>query len=301
MAGLTIGPIASLPAQDADTPANAGTAADSANADKQDSNLNPGAWSQGPPEGVSVDEKLDESVPADLPFIADSGKRVKLGEYFQPDKPVVLVMNYYECPMMCGVILSTTVDALAQTDLAAGEDYQLVAVSFDPSETSALASQNAIGYRQRYSDSGGAGDPEKGFHFLVGEPPQIEALAHSIGYRYRWSDQADQYLHPAAIAVLTPEGKISQYFLDMDWQYKPEQRLRGALVNASNGKIGSVTEKVALMFCNYHPKDGTYSASAFKIMRIGAPILGIGLVFGIVRFSMRKARTNAATEQTAEA
>jgi len=294
--GLTLGTVASLPAQKTDQPADNAPASSS-----NDNNLNPGAWSSGPPAGVGVDEQLDENIPTDLPFVADSGEKVRLGEYFQSDKPVVLVMNYYQCPMMCGVILSTTVDALAETDLAAGDDYQLVAVSFDPSETPALAAQNAIGYRQRYSDSGGAGDPEAGFDFLVGQPDRIEALAESIGYRYRWSDEADQYLHPAAIVVLTPEGKISQYFLDMDWQYKPEQRLRGALVNASDGRIGSVTEKVALMFCNYHPKDGTYSASAYKIMRIGAPILGIGLVFGIVRFSMRKARSGTAAQQTGAA
>jgi protein SCO1/2 len=259
-----------------------------------------GPWAKPAPEGVGVTEMLDEQIPLELSFTDSAGQTVQLRDMFKYDKPVVLVMNYYQCPMMCGVILNATVDALTQTGLEVGKDYHLLSVSFDDTETAALANQKKINYVGRYLNTGGQGDPEAGFHFLVGEQASIDALAESIGYEFFWSDIGDQFVHPSAIVILTPQGRISQYFHDLDWQFEPERRLRGSLVNASDGKIGSFSERVSLMFCNYHPEDGTYSASAFKIMRVAAPLLGIGLVLGIVRFSIRRARAASSAEPSAD-
>jgi protein SCO1/2 len=225
-----------------------------------------------PPQyrNAGVDEHLNDQVPTDLTFYDERGQVISIGNYFQSGRPVILQMGYFDCPKLCDVISRSLVDTVKQINLVGGKDFVYVFVSINPAESPNLAAVKRESYLEEYGKTG-EGD---GFHCLVGDPKSIRALAASVGFRYNEVDVPGEYAHPAVLFILTPEGKISRYLYGVG---VPPETLRLSLVEASEGKVGTSFDRLALMFCCYDISTGKYSLMAFRIMQVAAVFTVIGL------------------------
>jgi protein SCO1/2 len=239
-------------------------------------------------EGVGIDEHLDAQLPLDLEFTDHAGKKVRLRDYFDGEHPVVLTLNYYKCPMLCGLMLNGLLDALRQIDWTAGEQFQVVTVSFDPLEAYQLAAIKRQNYLTQYERPAAA----HGWPFLVGRKSSIDPLLEATGYRIRWNDKQQQWIHITALIICTPDGRISRYLYGVLFEPKT---LRLSLVEASQGKIGSTLDRV-LLYC-YHYEGGTYTLAAMNIARAGG-VLTL-LVLGTVLFVFWRRERRAKTKATA--
>lgn len=226
---------------------------------------------------VGLDQKLGSQVPLDLTFTNEYGEQVPLRKYFN-GKPVVLTMVYYTCPMLCGEVLNGLTGALQIMKFDIGREYNVVTVSIDPRDTPELAAAKHASYVKRYARPGA----NEGWHFLTGKQEQIAALADAVGFRYKYDAQIKQYAHAAGIMILTPDGKVSQYFYGVEFSPKD---IRLALVEASRGNVGSVVDQLMLFCYHYDPATGRYGAAIMNIMRLaaGATILGLVLLVGLLR------------------
>jgi protein SCO1 len=240
---------------------------------------------------VGIDQKLDNPVPLDLEFTDENGKTVKLGDYFG-SRPVVLALVYYECPMLCTQVLNGLVGSLEALTFDAGRDYDVVVVSFDPGETPALATEKRKTYLTRYGRPG----TEVGVHFLTGRQEAITALTQAVGFRYAYDAEIDQFAHPAAITVLTPAGHVSRYLYGIE--FAPRD-LRLALVEATDGKIGTAVDQ-ALLFCyHYDPQTGKYGFVIMNVIRLGGVLTLAGLGAFILLNLRRERRQDGAVAKTA--
>jgi len=222
---------------------------------------------------AGLDQKLNAQLPLDLPFVDEHGRDVRLGEFFHPDRPVVLVLAYYNCPMLCSLVMNGAVRALQTMSFDAGKDFELVVVSFDPGDTPGLALKKKEEYLPRYARPRG----ENGFHFLTGRESSIKALTAAVGFHYAYDPAIGQFAHSALITVLTPAGRVSRYLLGIDF---PAYDLRLALVEAAGGRIGTPVDK-ALLYCyHYDPASGRYGLAILNVVRLG----GIATVAGLVVF-----------------
>jgi protein SCO1/2 len=232
---------------------------------------------QTPPEmeGVGITDRRGEAVPLDLEFTDDTGRTVRLAEYFEPGKPVILTLNYYRCPMLCNLILNGLVDGLNGLDWSVGEEFTLLTVSFDPTEKSELAEVKKRAYLTQYTRP----SARDGWHFLVGSAESVDALTEAVGYGLRYDEKTGEYAHPSTIIFLTPKGVISLYMDDV--MYEPRD-LRLALVEASQGAIGSPLDQIALFVCfQYDPESNSYQPVAWKIMRSGGLLTLLTLASGL--------------------
>jgi protein SCO1/2 len=230
---------------------------------------------------VGFDQHLDQQVPLDLPFVDDGGNQVKLGAYFG-EKPVVLVLAYYRCPMSCTQVLNGLVQGMRNMPFTVGKEFNVVTVSFDPRETAELAAEKKETYVTSYGRAGAAA----GWHFLTGKPPSIDKLTSAVGFRYVYDAKYDQFIHTSGIMVLTPQGKISRYFYGISF---PGRDLRLGLVEASAGKIGSRVDEILLYCFHYDPQSGKYTGSILNVIRVGGILTVAGLV-GMVWFLLRTER-----------
>lgn len=240
---------------------------------------------------ATIDQNLDAQVPLDLHFRDEADRDVKLGEYFTGKRPVVLTLVYYECPMLCTQVLNGLVRALKVVNLEPGKDFELVTVSFNPRETPTLAAEKKFSYLEQY-DKPSAADA---WHFLTGDSANIAQLANAVGFRYAYDTSSGQYIHASAIMVLTPGGKVSAYQFGVE--YSPRD-LQLSLVNASEGNIGSLADKVLLLCYNYDPHTGTWGFTAMTAVRIVAILLVGGLVTFMVRNIRRDRRRRSAEDAT---
>lgn len=232
------------------------------------------------------DQKLDALVPLEAEFKDEAGRDIKLAELFgRSERPVVLTMVYYECPMLCTQVLNGFVKTLRVLGMEVGEDFDIVTVSIDPSETSGLAAAKKEAYVAGLEGERVA----EGWRWLVGSQSSIDALADSVGFRYWYDAEIDEYAHPGGIVVLTPEGRVSRYFFDVEFAMRD---LRLALVEASAGKIGSLTDKVMLLCYHYDPKTGKYGFVVTNIVR-GLGGLTVLLLVGFVIIQLRRDRLSA--------
>jgi len=234
---------------------------------------------ENPGEGlkeVGLSTELGKSVDLDLVFTDSSGKELALRDLVIKDRPTVIVPAYYECPRLCGLLLSGVRDLLNDLKLKLAEDYQVLTVSFNPKESSGDASKRARVYRESFT---GKGDVSSGWRFLVGKEAQIKALMNQIGFNYR-KDGKD-YAHTAAIIVLTPKGNISQYFTGINFS---AWDLKLALVEASRGYIGSAFDHVLLFCFRFDPTKGKYTWFAFNMLRAGGAftLLFLGLLMYVL-------------------
>jgi protein SCO1/2 len=230
---------------------------------------------------VGFDQHLGDKIPLDLPFKDETGKDVKLGDYFG-SRPVVLSLVYYRCPMLCTLSLNGLAGALEVLSFVPGREFEVVTVSFDPNEGPALAYAKKQVYLKRYNRSGA----ERGWHFLTGPKASTEALTRAVGFRYVWDQETKQWAHPAGVLVLTPDGRISKYLYGVE--YSPKD-LRLALVDAGGGRIGGFVDTV-LMYCyRYDPKTGRYSAAVLNLLRV-AGVLTVAALLGFIVLSSRRRR-----------
>jgi protein SCO1/2 len=241
----------------------------------------PGLDVQGPPDvarEVGIDQKLDSQVPLDLHFRDESGKEMRLGDYFG-GRPVVLVLAYYRCPKLCSIVLNEMLQTFREMSFNIGKEFEVVTVSFDPRETPELAAAKKRGYVEKYGRDGG----EAGWHFLTGEKSQIDALAESVGFRYRYLEKEDLYAHASGIMVLTPQGRVSRYFYGA--HYSPRD-LRLGLVEASQNRIGSPADQFLLLCLHYDAKTGTYT-TVMGWVRAASVLTVLGLL-GFLTWGWRR-------------
>ena len=236
-------------------------------------------------QNVGFDQRLGERLPLALEFTAENGERVALGRYFGA-RPVILTLVYYECPMLCTLVLNGVTSALKAVPFAPGRDFELVSVSFDPRDTPALAAKK----KQHYVAELGAPSAAAGWHFLTGDSTAIAALTTAAGFRYAYDAERGEYAHASGILVLTPDGTISRLLYGIE--YAPKD-VRLALVEAGEGKIGSVVD-VLLLYCfHYDPAAGKYGAAVVNLVRAGGVLALVGLV-SFILISLRRDRRQAA-------
>ena len=235
--------------------------------------------------GVGFDQRLDEQVPLDLAFRDEAGRSVRLGDYFG-ERPVILVLAWFRCPMLCTEVLNGLVRALLDIPLSPGKDFTILTVSFDPRETPELAAAK----KQTYIERLGRPGAEEGWHFLTGDEEPIRRLTAAVGFRYRYDERNDQYAHASGILVLTPAGKVSRYFYDI--RYSPRD-LRLGLVEASANRIGSAVDQVLLFCFHYDPAEGKYGLAIMNFIRLGG-VLTLLAIGTLVAFLWRQERRKAA-------
>ena len=239
-------------------------------------------------QNVGFDQRLGEQTPLDAQFVDESGQTVRLGDYFH-GKPVILVMAYYRCPMLCTLVLNGLVQGMLDMDFDIGKEFEVVTVSFDPRETPDLAAAKKATYITRYGRPGAAA----GWHFLTGQEPSIRRLANAVGFRYQYDPTTDQYAHAAGIMILTPEGKIARYFYDVRY-FGGDLRL--GLVEASANRIGSPVDQVLLFCFHYDPSAGKYGVAVMNFVRLGGLLTMLGLGTFLIRQFRRERRRNAAQQ-----
>jgi len=263
---------------------------------------------QGPPHGgasaqnskvvptqlhnVGIDQELNHQVPLDLVFRDENGKPVRLGDYFG-QKPVILSLIYFNCPQLCPMVENGLLESLKELRFNIGDQYNVLTVSFDPEDLPGQAYAKRSMYLSMYNRKGAAA----GWHFLTGDQASITALTKAVGFRYNYDPQTGQFSHATAIIVLTPQGKVSRYFYGIRY---PSGVIRLALVEASQGKIGTPVDAILLYCSHYDPTTGKYSLIISRVLFIAALITVIllgGLLFVLFR-SGRKAGGRALVTQT---
>jgi len=234
---------------------------------------------------VGIDQLLNNQVPLDLEFRDESGRTVKLAEYFK-DKPVVLSLVYYSCPRLCTQVLTGLLGALKGLPMTPGKEFVNLTVSFDPREQPELAEAKKAEYLKRYNRPGA----EAGWHFLTGDEPSIQALTRAVGFRYIWDPVTKQYAHASGIMILTPQGKVSRYFYGIE--YAPID-LRFGVIDASAGKVGSLADQIILYCYMYDPARGTYGLVLMRLLRVFASFTLVTLL-SLFLYLRRKEKQKAA-------
>ncbi len=261
-------------------------------------------WQQREPEkdtnvsltrDVSIEQKLNEQVPLDLTFRDESGKTVTLKQYFGK-KPVLLTLVYYECPSLCGLVLQGLLKSLRVLNYTPGEQFEIVTVSISPTETPELAAAKKQSFLKEY----GRLDAAAGWHWLTGDEANIRALADAVGFRYVYDPKTKQYAHAAGIMLLTPSGKVSRYFYGIE--YSPRD-LRLGIMDASQGKVGSLVEKVILFCYQYDPTTGKYGLLVVRLIQLGglATLLLLGGFMGTMFYRERRERMARVGKEVSQA
>lgn len=235
-----------------------------------------------PPElrDIGIDEKLNAPLPLDTRFVDESGKEVALRGYFHKDRPVVLQLSYFGCPMLCSLVSNGLVESLNNLTLTMGKDFEVINLSFDPNEAATLAARKKQSFLGAYNRPAGA----EAWHFLTGKPGAIKAITEAVGFKYKWVENVHQFSHPAALILLTPDGKVSRYLYGVNYEAKT---LRLSLVEASEGKVGSSVDKFLLTCFHYDSYAGKYTATAMGIMRV-AGVLTVIVLATVITVLVRK-------------
>ena len=245
-------------------------------------------------EGVGVSERLGQQVPLDLAFTDEDGRPVKLGNYFQAGRPVLLDLGYYRCPMLCNLVLNGFIEGLREVpSWVPGDHFEVVVVSVDPLETAKLAKLKKQNYVREY------GRPESapGWHFLTGSAESIAALTEAVGFRYKWVEDRNEYAHAAVLATMTPEGKVARYLYGV--MFEP-RTIRLSLAEAAEGRSLSALDQLLLYCYHYDPSSRSYSFAAINIMRAGGVLVLIVVGAVLASFWMRESRRRRAATVTAE-
>jgi protein SCO1 len=240
-----------------------------------------GGPQQHPLEAVSFEQRLGDRVPLDLPFVDESGAAVRLGDYFD-SQPVMLLLSYYECPMLCPLVRDGMVSSLNEVRLNVGQDFTVVNVSIDPAETP----MNAANAKTLALTSYNRPESADGWHFLTGTEDSIKQLADSVGFRYFYDETIDQYAHAAGILVLTSRGELARYFYGIE--FNPSD-VRLGLVEASDNKIGTPVDQLLLLCYQFDPSTGTYTGLVMTIVRV-AGVITVLMMAGAVWMMSRGPR-----------
>jgi protein SCO1 len=230
---------------------------------------------------VGFDQKLNAQIPLELIFVDDHGEQVRLAQYFGRGKPVVLVLAYYECPMLCTLVLNDLTEALQGLGFVPGIEFEIVTVSIAPEETYQLAAEKKALHIAEYGNPEGAA----GWHFLTGDQPEIDRLADAVGFRYVYIPETEEYSHAAGIMVLTPQGRISRYFFGFEYS---SQELRMGLIEASEEKIGSPIDSFFLLCYAYDPVTGRYSLLIHNVLRLAGSGTALIVIAVVLLFVWRE-------------
>jgi len=238
-------------------------------------------------QGIGLDEHLGARIPLDLPFTEAAGRRVRLGEFFGDGKPVVMVLAYVRCKMLCSLVLGATTAVVRAMPLTPGRDYRLITVSIDPDEESAAAAARRAELVARIGRPGAADR----WIYLVGAEHPIRALAEALGFHYRWDPRTEQFAHPAVITVLTPDGTIARYFQGID---VAPAALAGALHNAAAGQVAQASLAETVLSCfRFDPAERAHRALIDRYLQIGGAVITAllgGSVLGLYRWERRRRR-----------
>jgi len=222
---------------------------------------------------VTFSQRLGEQLPLDAKFKDESGRDVVLGEYFGK-KPVVLAFVYFQCPMLCPLVMNGISSALKVVPFTAGHEFDVVLISFDHRDTPEAANAKKRAHLQHWA----VPETADGWHFLTGTEPEIQRVTSAAGFTYQWDEESQQFAHVSGVLVTTPDGRLSRYFYGVEFSPKD---LRLALVDSGQGRLGSVVEELLLYCFHYDPSTGKYGAAFMNILRLGA-VLTVGLILGFI-------------------
>jgi protein SCO1/2 len=231
-------------------------------------------------EGVGIDEHLGANVDLSMPVKDELGNIVPLSTYFKGDHPVILSLVYFSCPHLCNFHLNGLAEGMKNLAWVPGQQFEVVSLSIDPKETPQLAGRK----KDSYVHLLGKPEAAQGWHFLTADQPVIDQLSKTTGFKFKWNEQAKDWMHASAAIVMTPQGKISRYLPGIDFQ---AQDLKLALLEASNGKIGTTADKL-IMFCyQYDSHTSKYSIMVFRLMQLGGALIILVLAMVLVPFWWR--------------
>jgi protein SCO1 len=243
-------------------------------------------------EGIAIEPRPGATLARTLAFTDQNGRAVTMGDYLDGKKPLIVVLAYYQCPMLCSQVLSRLLDATRPLAWGIGREFRVVTVSFDPRDDAASAAAK----RQAYVDAYQRPVPveERGWDFLVGDRATVRQLADTLGFRYRWDPQHQQFAHAAGVFVITPDGRLSQTLYGLTYS---TQAVRLALTAASQGKLGTIWDQVLLLCYHYDPNSGSYTLAVMKLVRLTGTVFALALALFLVRLwrKERRARDLAAT------
>jgi len=228
---------------------------------------------------IGIDQKLGVQVDPNISFRDESGNMVRLGD-FLGKRPVILTPVYYECPMLCSMLLNGLVQVMHVMPFVPGKEFEIVTFSIDPNEEPKLAKEKKHHYVRDY----GKPQAAAGWHFLTGGSDSIHELTDEIGFRFTYDTYTKQWAHTSGIVLLTPSGTVSRYFYGIE--YDPRD-LKLGLVEASSGKIGSFVDHVLLYCFQYNPTTGRYSVAVMRVLR-SAALISVFLIFIFILFGSRK-------------
>ncbi|KYF62313.1 hypothetical protein BE11_17680 [Sorangium cellulosum] len=243
--------------------------------------------------GVDIEERPGAMLPREIRLRDQSGQEVELGRYASGDKPLVLVLGYYECPMLCSLVLNGVLQAMKETDWSAGTEYRTLVVSFDPRDTPDVARKKRANYIEAY----GRPVTGDGFDFLVGDEASVRALANAVGFGYRWDETTKQYAHAAGAFVFTPDGRLSRTLYGISF---PQKNFSLALREAGSGKVGSAWDRVLLFCFHYDPNARGYVLATKRLMKASGAVTVVLIGLWLIRFwrterSRSRARVNEAS------
>lgn len=251
-----------------------------------------------PLKQVGIEQKLGAKLPLEAEFRNEDGQAVKLGDYFKRGKPVIVTFVYFECPMLCNQVLNGLTGSLKGVSFNAGDEFEVVAVSFDSKENEkpGLAQNKKVSYMERYGRPG----TENGWHFITGSQESIDAITNAAGFSYEWDDKSNQFAHASAIMIATPGGTLSRYFYGID--YSPKDIKLGLMESADN-RVGGVADQLLLYCYHYDPSTGKYGFAILNVLR-GAAILtllgmgAMGFVFWRRNRGKKEAENGVETAQS---
>lgn len=238
-------------------------------------------------QGVGINPILGTKISLSTEFQDEEGKAIRLEKYFDGKRPVILIMSYYGCPMLCGLLLNAARESFEAMDWVPGENFQIVTVSIDPRENFKLAASKKESILGAMEQKGKLDATRNNWHFLVGKKESSQKLAAEIGFQYRYDEKENQFAHGAAMFLLSPSGKLTRVLYGVSF---PPIDLKLGLLEASEGKIGSLAEKIVLFCYHYDPKGNQYAIFATNLMKLGGVITlaVIAFLYLLVFFGKRK-------------
>lgn len=247
-------------------------------------------------EASDIVEKHGDHLPLDLEFTDSEGVTRRLGDLLRPERPVILTLAYYDCPMLCHLVLDGMVSALRKHELrnwGAGDQFDILTVSIDPEQTPEVSAKWKAKYLESYIRPTAA----QGWKFLTGDKPTLRALADSVGFGYMWVDERKEFAHKGALIICTPDGKVSQYLHGVS--FKPND-VKLALMDAADGEIGSFLDQVQFFCYRWDPEQGKYTRDVFALMQLGGLVTVIGLVAMILLLRRSEPKHDLVTAGTTE-
>ncbi|MBD3615013.1 MAG: SCO family protein [Gracilimonas sp.] len=241
-------------------------------------------------QNLGIDEHLGEYIPLDAKFADSNGDSVLLGDLLEDGKPVLLNPLYYECPMLCGLVLDGTINVIEDMVWKPGKEFIVISISIDPEEDAELAARSKENYLSQMDST-----TKAGWYFLTGKKSQIDKVVEAVGFRYKEIEDTGEFAHSAAIMLLSPDGKITRYLYGISYD---EFNVRSALYESADGKIGNTIDKVVMYCYQYDPDSGSYAPVAINIMKLGglATLIILGIFLGSLWLREKRKNQNSKTE-----